>query len=165
MCVSEGKKCSFFRKNWRALFSCNTLFEIRSFALLPRSIHVYVSMFLLVLLTCFSYLINHTKIDFCLVASAIFKRHIHFLCKIKEFRANMFSVTFKLALCFHKSYFVCIKYLDTLYFEKLKQFSPSFLKFLIVANAYCFHVSASMFWVRTLLIKEMFIDSACNSPQ
>ena len=26
----------FFRKIWHALFSCNTCFEIRHFALLPR---------------------------------------------------------------------------------------------------------------------------------
>ena len=31
----RGKKCSFFRKIWRALFSWNTRFEIRTLALLP----------------------------------------------------------------------------------------------------------------------------------
>ena len=35
VCVSEGKKMFVFRKIWRALFSCNTRFEIRHFALLP----------------------------------------------------------------------------------------------------------------------------------
>ena len=35
VCVSGDKKCSFFRKIWRALFSWNTHFEIRLFALLP----------------------------------------------------------------------------------------------------------------------------------
>ena len=35
VCVSGGKKMFVFRKIWRALFSCNTRFEIRSFALLP----------------------------------------------------------------------------------------------------------------------------------
>ena len=34
VCVSGGKKCSFFGK-LGVLFSCNTRFEIRSFALLP----------------------------------------------------------------------------------------------------------------------------------
>ena len=34
---SVGKKCSFFRKVWRALFTCNTRFEIRPFALLPKN--------------------------------------------------------------------------------------------------------------------------------
>ena len=29
VCVSGGKKCSFFQKVWRALFSWNTCFEIR----------------------------------------------------------------------------------------------------------------------------------------
>ena len=33
--ICQGKKCSFFRKIWRALFSWNTRFEIRPFALLP----------------------------------------------------------------------------------------------------------------------------------
>ena len=36
--VSRGKKCSFFWKTWRALFSCNTRFEIHPFVLLPTSI-------------------------------------------------------------------------------------------------------------------------------
>ena len=34
MYVSGGKKCSFFRKIWHALFFYNTRFEIRPFALL-----------------------------------------------------------------------------------------------------------------------------------
>ena len=34
--ISGGKKClGFFRKIWRALFSCNTRFEIHLFVLLP----------------------------------------------------------------------------------------------------------------------------------
>ena len=37
VCVSEGKKCSFFWKIWRALFCWNTRFEIRPFALLPTT--------------------------------------------------------------------------------------------------------------------------------
>ena len=32
MCVSRGKKCLFFGKNWRSLFSCNTRFDIHPFA-------------------------------------------------------------------------------------------------------------------------------------
>ena len=36
--VSRGKKCSLFWKTWRALFSCNTRFEIPPFVLLPTSI-------------------------------------------------------------------------------------------------------------------------------
>ena len=32
-----GKKCSFFQKIWRALFSWNTRFEIHLFALLPTN--------------------------------------------------------------------------------------------------------------------------------
>ena len=39
--VLGGKKYSFFRKTWRALFSCNTCFEIRPFALLPTIYAVY----------------------------------------------------------------------------------------------------------------------------
>ena len=35
VCVSGGKKCLFFRKIWCALFSWNTRFQIRPFALLP----------------------------------------------------------------------------------------------------------------------------------
>ena len=35
MCVSGGKNCLYFRKNWRALFSWNTRFEICPFDLLP----------------------------------------------------------------------------------------------------------------------------------
>ena len=35
LCATGGKKCSFLRKIWRALFSWNTCFEIRPFALLP----------------------------------------------------------------------------------------------------------------------------------
>ena len=34
VCVSGGKKSFFFRKIWRALFSCNTRFEVRPFTLL-----------------------------------------------------------------------------------------------------------------------------------
>ena len=34
VCVSGRKKCSFFRKTWRALFPCYLRFEIRLFALL-----------------------------------------------------------------------------------------------------------------------------------
>ena len=34
-CVSGGKKHSFFRKIWRALYSCYLRFEIRPFAILP----------------------------------------------------------------------------------------------------------------------------------
>ena len=37
VCVSEDKKCSFFWKIWLGLFSWNTRFEIRLFALLPTS--------------------------------------------------------------------------------------------------------------------------------
>ena len=37
VCISGGKKCSFFRKIWRALISWNTRFEIRPFALLPTN--------------------------------------------------------------------------------------------------------------------------------
>ena len=33
VCVSGGKKC-FFKKNWRALFSCNHHFDIRPFYLI-----------------------------------------------------------------------------------------------------------------------------------
>ena len=33
----EGKTCSFFRKIWHALFSWNTPFEVRAFALLPSN--------------------------------------------------------------------------------------------------------------------------------
>ena len=36
VCISGSKKCSFFRKIWRALFSCYLSFEIRPFALLPQ---------------------------------------------------------------------------------------------------------------------------------
>ena len=36
-CVSGGKKCSFFGKFGGALFSLNTRFEIRPFALLPTN--------------------------------------------------------------------------------------------------------------------------------
>ena len=32
VCISGGKQCSFFGEIWRALFSENTRFEIRSFA-------------------------------------------------------------------------------------------------------------------------------------
>ena len=35
--LSGGKKCSFFRKIWRALFSCNTRFKIHRFSLLTTS--------------------------------------------------------------------------------------------------------------------------------
>ena len=35
VCVSESKKCSFFGQFWHALFSWNTRFETRIFALLP----------------------------------------------------------------------------------------------------------------------------------
>ena len=37
VCVSWGKKCSFFGKIWRALFSCNIHFEIRLFAFLSTN--------------------------------------------------------------------------------------------------------------------------------
>ena len=37
VCVPGGKKCSFFRKIWRALFSWNICFQGRPFALLPTN--------------------------------------------------------------------------------------------------------------------------------
>ena len=37
--------CSFFWKIWRALFSCNTRFEIRPFALLPTIFYVEFDQF------------------------------------------------------------------------------------------------------------------------
>ena len=40
VCVSAGKKCSFFRKIWHALLSRNTRFEIRLFALLPMTYYL-----------------------------------------------------------------------------------------------------------------------------
>ena len=36
VCVSEGKKCSFFREIWRAFFSCYLRFEIHLFAYYQR---------------------------------------------------------------------------------------------------------------------------------
>ena len=35
MCLSGGQEMVVFRKIWRAVFSCNTRFEIRPFPLLP----------------------------------------------------------------------------------------------------------------------------------
>ena len=43
-----------FRKIWRALFSCNTRFEIRPFALLPMIVHIVLE----------NNLINHSRIDY-----------------------------------------------------------------------------------------------------
>ena len=43
-----------FRKIWRALFSCNTRFEIRPFALLPMIVHIVFE----------NNLINHSRIDY-----------------------------------------------------------------------------------------------------
>ena len=37
VCVSGGKKCSFFWKIWRVFFFCNTHFETHLFALLPTN--------------------------------------------------------------------------------------------------------------------------------
>ena len=47
VCISGGKQCSFFGEIWRALFSENIRFEIRSFALLPV---IYIVIFILILL-------------------------------------------------------------------------------------------------------------------
>ena len=47
VCISGGKQHSFIGEIWRALFSKNTRFEIRSFALLPA---IYIVIFVLILL-------------------------------------------------------------------------------------------------------------------
>ena len=44
VCVSGGKKYSFCRKIWRALFSWNTRFEIPPFALLPTNYLKYIQL-------------------------------------------------------------------------------------------------------------------------
>ena len=41
LCVSGGKKCSFFRKVWRTLFSCNHLLEIYCSTFLPTNSDVH----------------------------------------------------------------------------------------------------------------------------